>query len=113
MNNDLIIRHYQPEDDPYLMELERLCPRGEPRPFVHYRRQFVDRARLYKNHHLFIAIKDNRPVGVTSIAIKNTIIGDESVKISYSFDTRVHPKYRRQGIANAMQEAKLAFFKRK
>ncbi len=111
ITSDLTIRAYKSEDDPYLMELERLCPRGEPRPFVHFRRRFADRAMLYSEPYLFIAEKDGRPVGVTSIAIKETTLGDEPVRIAYSFDTRVHPGYRRQGIANAMQEEKLAFLK--
>ena len=109
--NGLTVRHYREDDDPYLMELERLSPRGEPRPFVHFRHQFVDRAMLYRQPYLFIAEKDQRPVGVTSIAIKETYIGPDPVRIAYSFDTRVHPNYRRQGIANAMQEEKLAFLR--
>ncbi len=109
--NGLTVRAYRPDDDAYLMELERLCPRGEPRPFVHFRRQFIDRAMLYHSPYLFIAEKDGRPIGVTSIAIKDTQIGEENVRVSYSFDTRVHPHYRRQGIANAMQEEKVAFLK--
>lgn len=105
----IIVRHYRPDDDPYLMELERLSPRGEPRPFVHFRHRFIDRAMMQANPYLFIAEKDGRPVGVTSIAIKDTQIGGELVRLAYSFDTRVHPNYRRMGIANAMQEEKLAF----
>lgn len=108
--HDLVIRAYQPEDDPYLMELERLSPRGEPRPFYHFRRRFIDRAMLYARPYLFVAEKDGRPVGVTSVAIKDTQINGERVTACYSFDTRVHPAYRRMGIANAMQEEKQAFF---
>lgn len=103
------IRWYEPEDEPYLMELERLSPRGEPRPFVHFRRRFIDRAAMYDNYYLFVAEEDHRPIGVTSITIKDTWIGNEPVRIAYSFDTRVHPNYRRIGVANAMQEAKLNF----
>ena len=107
--NGLTIRHYRPDDDHYLMELERLCPRGEPRPFVHFRRRFIDRAMMFQEPYLFIAEKDQRPVGVTSIAVKQTHIGGYPVKVAYSFDTRVHPDYRRMGVGNAMQEEKLAF----
>lgn len=109
--NGLTIRAYTPADDEALMELERLSPRGEPRPFVHFRRRFVDRANLFENPFTIVADKDNRPVGVTSIAIKDTHIGGYPVRVSYSFDTRVHPQYRRLGIANAMQEEKLAFLR--
>lgn len=110
---DIIIRGYYPQDDPFLMELERLSPRGEPRPFVHFRRRFIDRAMLFEEPYIFIAEKDGVPVAVTSIAIKNTVIGGEAVRICYSFDTRVHPYYRRQGIANMLQEAKLHFLQTK
>lgn len=105
----LKIRWYRPEDDPFLMELERLSPRGEPRPFVHWRRHFRDRANLYTQPYIFVAEKDNRLIGVTSIAIKDTIAGGQPIKLAYSFDTRVHPAYRRQRIGMAMQEEKLAF----
>src|SRR5688572_11139990 len=103
------IRWYEPDDDPYLMELERLSPRGEPRPFVHFRRRFIDRADIYENRYLFVAEEDNRPIGVTSITIKDTWIGGEPMRVAYSFDTRIHAGYRRLGVANAMQEAKLDF----
>lgn len=105
------IRWYQPQDEPYLMELERLCPRGEPRPFVHFRRRFVDRASLYDQSYTFVAEKDGLPVGVTTVVLKDTVIGGDSVRLAYSFDTRVHPHHRRQGIANAMQEEKLHFLR--
>lgn len=109
--NGLTVRHYREDDAPYLMELERLSPRGEPRPFVHFRRNFIDRAMTFQEPYLFIAEKDRRPVGVTSIALKDTMIGGEAVRVAYSFDTRVHPSYRRQGIANAMQEEKIKFLR--
>lgn len=107
----LTVRHYRDDDAPFLMELERLSPRGEPRPFVHFRRQFIDRAMMFREPYLFIAEKDDRPVAVTSIAIKDTVINGYAVRVAYSFDTRVHPNYRRQGIANAMQEEKIKFLR--
>lgn len=101
------IRPYQPEDDPLLIELERQSPRGFPHPFVHFRRHFIDRANLYKNSHTLVAVLDGQIVGVTSIITRNTYIGGEPAQIAYSFDTRVHPKYRRNGIGHAMVEEKL------
>lgn len=103
----MIIRPYQPPDDDALMELERQSPRGFPKPFVHFRRRFIDRAHLYATNYTLVAETDGQIVGVTSIIVKDTLIGGQRLKVAYSFDTRVHPKYRRNGIGHAMVEEKL------
>ncbi len=46
----MIIRPYMPEDDDALLHLERLSSRGFPKPFVHFRRRFMDRAELYSHY---------------------------------------------------------------
>ncbi|HLA42449.1 MAG TPA: GNAT family N-acetyltransferase, partial [Aggregatilineales bacterium] len=94
-----------------LMQIERHSPRGEPHPFVHYRRRFVERAEMYPQHQTLVALNDGKQVAVSSIIIKETIIGGESVKIAYSFDTRVLPSHRQKGIGHAMVEAKLQWAK--
>jgi len=103
----MLIRPYQPEDDPALMALERKSARGFPKPFVHFRRKFIDRANLYRQSLTLVAIDDNAIVGVSSVCIKNTLVGNHAVKVGYSFDTRVSPDYRRKGVGHAMVEEKL------
>lgn len=96
------IRHYQDDDDPALMALERLCPRGLPEPFVHYRQRFIDRAALFADHELLVAVQDDAIVGVAAVIVKQTCVGGVPVKLGYVFDVRTNPAHRRQGIGYAL-----------
>ncbi len=87
------------------MALERMCPRGLPEPFVHYRRRFIDRAALFSDHQLLVAEHEDVIVGVTAVCVKRTHIGDDPVSLAYVFDVRTNPDVRRQGIAQVMLEA--------
>lgn len=99
------IRFYRPEDDPALMALERLCPRGLPEPFVHYRRRFIDRAAIFSDHQLLVAETQGQIVGVVAITVKRTHIGGRPVSVGYVFDVRTDPAFRRRGIGQALVEA--------
>lgn len=96
------IRYYHPDDDPALMQLERLSPRGLPEPFVHFRRRFIDRAALFADHQMLVAEHECRIVGCVAIAVKRTHIGGRPVSLGYVFDLRAHPQVRRQGIGSAL-----------
>ncbi len=99
------IRYYHPEDDPALMTLERLSPRGLPEPFIHYRRRFIDRAALFSDHQLLIAEHDSQVIGCAALAVKRTQVGGRPVSLSYIFDVRTHPTFRRHGVGTALVEA--------
>ncbi|MBN1679672.1 MAG: GNAT family N-acetyltransferase [Anaerolineae bacterium] len=99
------IRYYHPDDDSALMVLERLCPRGLPEPFVHYRRRFIDRAALFSDHQLLVVEEDNQIIGTGAVCIKRTQIGDEPVSLGYVFDIRTDPHIRRQGVGCAILNA--------
>jgi ribosomal protein S18 acetylase RimI-like enzyme len=92
-------RWYTEDDDPALMHLERQCPRGEPSPFVHYRRRFVDRAAIFKEYCLLLVEEDSEIIACAAAAIKDTHIKRQPVRLAYIFDVRVAPKMRRQGLA--------------
>jgi ribosomal protein S18 acetylase RimI-like enzyme len=96
------IRHYHPADDPALMQLERLSPRGLPEPFVHFRRRFIDRAALFTDHQLLVADLAGEVVGCVAIAVKRTHIGGRPVSVGYVFDLRAHPDMRRHGIGTRL-----------
>lgn len=98
----LHIRRYDEDDDPALMALERQCPRGEPTPFVHYRRRFVDRAALFGEYFLLLAEQEGQIVGAIAAAIKETFIKGKPIRIGYIFDARVSPRCRGQGIASLL-----------
>lgn len=99
------IRFYRPEDDPVLMDLERLCPRGLPEPFVHYRRRFIDRAALFPDHQLLVAEHDGAIVGVAAVIVKRTQVGGQPVSLGYVFDVRTTPALRRHGIGLSLLNA--------
>jgi len=99
------IRNYHPDDDSALMALERLCPRGLPEPFVHYRRRFIDRAALFSDHQLLVAEEQGALIGGIGLGVKRTHIGGEPVSLGYVFDLRTHPNFRRRGIGRALVDA--------
>ncbi|MBA3532606.1 MAG: GNAT family N-acetyltransferase [Ardenticatenales bacterium] len=100
----MIIRPYVEADDPALMVLERQCPRGDPDPFVHYRRRFVDRAALFTEYYLLLIESQGTIVAVAAASIKNSTIKGQSMRIGYIFDVRVSPAMRRQGLAATLVE---------
>lgn len=105
------IRPYQAEDDPQLLQLEKQSPRGFPNPFVHFRRRFIDRAELYPQSLTLVAVEQGKVIGVSSVALKETFIGGQAVKVAYTFDSRVAPTHRRHGIGHALVEEKLKWAK--
>lgn len=105
----LTIRPYEPSDEAALLQLERLSPRGFPTPFVHFRRRFIDRAKLYPQYLTLIGEMDGEVAAVSSIILKPVLIGQQWVKMAYSFDSRVAPKFRKQGVGHAVVQEKLAW----
>jgi ribosomal protein S18 acetylase RimI-like enzyme len=101
----MYIRNYRPDDDPALMALERMCPRGLPEPFVHYRRRFIDRAALFSDHQLLVCEVQRQVVGVAAVCVKRTQVDGRPVSLAYIFDVRTDPAFRRRGVAVAMLEA--------
>jgi ribosomal protein S18 acetylase RimI-like enzyme len=103
------IRYYHPQDDPALMRLERLSPRGLPEPFVHYRRRFIDRAALFSDHQILVAEHERHVVGCAALSVKRTHIGGRPVSVAYIFDVRTHPDLRQRGVGSALLEAVEAY----
>lgn len=92
-------RWYTEADDPALMRLEQQCPRGEPTPFVHYRRRFVDRAAIFREHALLLVEDESGIIACAAAAIKDTHVKQQPLRLAYIFDVRVAPRMRRQGLA--------------
>ncbi len=93
-------RWYHPTDDAALMQLERQCPRGDPTPFVHYRRRFIDRAASFRDYCVLLVENDEGAiVACAAAAIKETVSKRQPVRLAYIFDVRVAPPYRRVGMA--------------
>ena len=92
-------RWYTEADDPALMHLERQCPRGEPSPFVHYRKRFIDRAAIFNQYCLLLVEEASEVMACAAAVIKDTRVRGQPVRLAYIFDVRVAPKMRRQGLA--------------
>ncbi|RPI96731.1 MAG: GNAT family N-acetyltransferase, partial [Chloroflexi bacterium] len=99
------IRYYHPQDEPALMRLERLSPRGLPEPFVHFRRRFVDRAALFSDHQLLVAEHERQIIGCVAVAVKRTQVGGRPLSLGYIFDIRTEPAMRRRGVGSALLDA--------
>ncbi len=93
----MIIRPYQPADDPALMAIEYRSPRGASNPFVHWRRRFADRARLFADHQIFVLDDDGIVAGCVAIAVKQVMVSGGWLPLGYLFDLRIDPVYRRFG----------------
>jgi ribosomal protein S18 acetylase RimI-like enzyme len=92
-------RWYTAADDPALMRLEQQCPRGHPNAFVHYRRRFVDRAAIFREHALLLAEEGGEIIACAAAALKDTHVKQQPLRLAYIFDVRVAPQMRRQGLA--------------
>jgi hypothetical protein len=63
---------------------------------------FFSRADLFEEYVALFALDNNKPIGSAVGAIKNIWLNDAFVKSGYIFDVKVHPDYRRQGIAGQL-----------
>lgn len=103
------IRPYTPTDDAALMQIELQSPRGTEAPFVHYRRRFVDRTRLFAEGHLFTLVDGDQVGGCIAVALKTVRIAGQAVRVAYDFDLRVTPAWRRRGLGLLLLDHAAAF----
>jgi len=103
----MLIRPYEARDEDALLSLERQSPRGFPEPFIHFRRRFIARSELYHQFLTLVTEDAGEVVGVSSVALKQVYLMGEQVTLAYSYDTRVHPRYRHQGLGYRMVQEKL------
>ena len=81
------------------MALERLTPQGEKYRLSFRRSTFHRRAENFEDHKLLVARADGEIVGVTGVAFKDVRLLGESRRAAFYFDMRVHPRFRRRGVA--------------
>ena len=103
------IRSYAPEDDPALVELERLNHQGGAHPYYLERENFAARAQQFAHHHLWVAEDDEQIVGYAALALKSVRVGNHLHTAGLLFDTGVHPDFRKQGIATQLAEMRDAY----
>jgi len=105
MPEPFLLAPFRPEDDPEAMELDRVCAQGGRYRMTFRRPTFARRAESYDHHHLVTARVGGTLVGVAALAVKDVVLAGEALRAGFGFDVRVHPDYRRRGLAGAMRDA--------
>ena len=101
------IRDYRPEDDPALMILERLSPRG-CRAVVHYRQRFIDRAALSPSI-TYWSLKTMAGDGCVAAGLKQTHVGGRAVRLAMSSTrARIRPGDGGRGVGAGHRPRRLA-----
>ena len=99
------IREAAPGDNAALIELEHACPQGNRLIMHSERSDYFYRAKLFKNHHITVAVDHGRIFGVLAATLKKVLLDGEPVTAAYFYDLRVHPDYRRTVAGRNMLKA--------
>jgi GNAT superfamily N-acetyltransferase len=102
-----MIADYTPKDNAAALELDRKCLQGEAYRLSFRRSTFDRRARNYGEWRILVARLGDQMVGTVGMALKDVSLEGESTRAGFFFDLRVHPEYRRAGIARRLAGAAL------
>lgn len=90
------------EDNSGLVRVDSLCTQGRGLVYHYRRHDFFLRPRLYDKWAVYAAEKGGEVVGSISVCVKRVFYGKTLVDMGYIFDLRVHPDYRRTGLATSL-----------
>ncbi len=107
LQRDLVIADYEADDNSAALELDRKCRQGEAYGLSFRRSTFDRRARNYREWRILVARLRDQLVGTVGMALKDVRLEGESTRGGFFFDLRVHPEYRRAGIARRLAGAAL------
>jgi len=96
---DLRIEPYAAADNEAALRLEEQCCQGASVAVRFRRPTFEARSRVYRKYRILCAKADGELVGIGAWAEKRVRLRGDSVRAAYLYDLRVHPAYRRQGVA--------------
>ncbi|UCF19276.1 MAG: GNAT family N-acetyltransferase [Gemmatimonadota bacterium] len=100
--SELVIADYEPDDNAAALELDRKCLQGEAYRLSFRRSTFDRRARNYRDWRILVARLSDQVVGTLGMALKDVTLDGKSTSAGFLFDLRVHPEYRRKGIAQRL-----------
>ncbi|MFQ6672302.1 MAG: GNAT family N-acetyltransferase, partial [Candidatus Tectimicrobiota bacterium] len=103
----MTVREATPYDNEALIALDRQCTMGEAMTLAFDRTpDFFARHKVYERWTALVAeAPDGTPVGTGGLAVKTALVGGRPVEVAYLMDLRVHPAWRRQGVAMAIGNA--------
>ncbi|MEE8219815.1 MAG: GNAT family N-acetyltransferase [bacterium] len=101
------IREATAADNEALIALDRQCAMGEAVTLAFDRApDFFARHKAYERWTALVAeAPDGTPVGTGGLALKTVLVGGRPVEVAYLMDLRVHPDWRRRGVAMAIGDA--------
>ena len=93
----VLIRPFKEEDNKVLLNIEKLCPRGDERlaMVVDLDPDITARYELYDNWEILVAEEEGQTAGWIGWTLKDSTDG----KYIYVAEFMVHPDFRRRGIA--------------
>jgi ribosomal protein S18 acetylase RimI-like enzyme len=110
MDSDISIAPFISEDDEAAIALERSCPQGNTVKLRFIRSSFRRRSEVYDKSIIVSAKSDGRLVGVAAGALKNVIFRGKAIQVLYGYDLRVHPDFRKFGLARKLTDAVMHYF---
>jgi GNAT superfamily N-acetyltransferase len=98
LENEIIIRHYQPEDETSLLDVLRLSFsvwKNEKDPRRHWEWKYLETP---QTTDVIVAIHNSKVVGVSHNLRLNLKLGSRIVLTHFGADSATHPDYRGRGI---------------
>lgn len=102
MDNKIVIRKSEQEDNEQLLELVNKSPIKGTFTFINEKKRFQDRSELFDNFIILVAENNMRIIGVLCGAAKDVITKDGIRKAGYVFDLRIDPEVRERKIASRL-----------
>lgn len=93
---------YTVEDNESALSLESQCVQGESIVLRFRRPTFHMRSEVYDDYRILCAKVDEKLVGICAWAEKPTRYRSRIIRAAYIYDLRVHPAFRRQGVAQRL-----------
>ena len=98
---------YSLDDNEAAIYLEEQCVQGSTLQLKYQRPAFHARSEVYDKYRILCAKMDGRLVGICAWAEKHVSLHGRSHRAAYTYDLRVLPEYRKQGVAIKIMRATL------
>lgn len=105
--SDLRILPYTGEDNEAALSLEEQCVQGKSLSLKFCRPTFHARSEVYDNCRILCAKVGGMLVGIVAGTVKFVKLREEMIRAAYIYDLRVHPDYRKYGLAKRLASAVL------
>jgi len=110
MVNNISIAPYKSNDNEAAIALEKICPQGNIIKLRFVRPSFQRRSEVYDKSIIMCAKCDGRLVGIAAGALKNITFRGKAIQVFYGYDLRIHPDFRKFGLARKLSEAVKNYF---